>query len=171
MAVTGLVPMPLSDPMVTARNPNAPVGKKDPTEGLMTPEWVPFFTNQNQIVAQTPQKISPAVALTGQVASISLTAIPAGVLAAGQYQVSFHFRITTAATSSSSLLVTLSWTDGGIACSKASAAVTTNTISTTDDAIHEISVDQSTAVSYATTYASVGATPMAYKLNVNLTKL
>ena len=69
------------------------------------------------------QSTSP-VSLTAQGASIGVTAIPTSSLASGLYRVSYYCRITTAAGVSSSLIVTFSFTDGGVACSFASAALT-----------------------------------------------
>lgn len=106
--------------------------------------------------------------VSAQAASIGTTALPIGLIAGGLYRVSWALRVTQAATSSSSLTVGLSWTDGTIACSLSGAAVTGNTTATTQSGTALIQVDQGTPVSYSTTYASSGATPMQYQVEIVL---
>src|SRR5204863_5568747 len=104
--------------------------------------------------------------LTGQSASISTTAIPMGTIAAGLYRVQWEARITTPGTVSSSLTITISYTDDGVSCSQSGAAITGNTTSTVQSGVILVESDQTVPISYATTYASAGATAMVYKLNV-----
>lgn len=109
---------------------------------------------------------SPAT-VSGSGASIGVTALGAAV-APGIYRVSFYARITRPGTVSSSLTVTLSWTDGGVACTKSFTAITGNTTGTTGSETYLVRSDSGTNVSYSTTYASVGATTMTYDLVVEL---
>lgn len=165
------IPMPLSDPISTPRNPRAKPGQKDPGEGILSPEWVPYFTDQGETVSSVSQIVSPMVELTAQAASIVSTPIPTTTLAGGYYRVSFYARVTTAAATSSSLIVTLSWTDGGVSCGISSVAVTGNLTSTVATGTAVIEIDQATGIAYSTTYASVGVPAMQYKLTVILESL
>ncbi|MCR4374149.1 MAG: hypothetical protein NUW22_04810 [Acidobacteria bacterium] len=109
--------------------------------------------------------------LTAQAASIAATAIPLAPNAAlatsdGRYRVLVYARVTRAATTSSSLAVTIGWTDGGIACTKAISAVTGNTTATVLQEQVVIRADKGTTINYSTTYASVGGVVMTYSLDV-----
>ena len=84
------------------------------------------------------------------------------------YRVTYTARVTTPATTSSSLTITISWTAGGVTQSIVGAAMTGNTTATLQTATMAPKIDQATPISYATTYVSVGATPMAYELDVIL---
>ena len=79
--------------------------------------------------------------------------------------------ITTAATTSSSLTVTVGWTEGAVPLTVSGAAMTGNTTTTVQNATQVLQVDGSTPVTYATTHASSGATAMVYELTVLLEQL
>jgi hypothetical protein len=130
-------------------------------------EWVDWLQSVKDAIDASAQRRG-GVSLSTQGAAIGTTAIPTPVLTAGLYRVSTYARITRAATVSSSLTVTVSWVDGGIACSQAFAAITGNTTGTVQAQAVMIRADQGTTVSYATAYASSGATSMQYALDVRL---
>lgn len=111
-----------------------------------------------------PQTVS-SVSLTTQAASITTTAMPILVVLPGVYRLSMTTQVTQAATTSSSLIVTFGWTSG-VACTLSSAAMTGNTLATTTSLSAIIRVSNATTITYATTYASVGATTMQYQLDV-----
>lgn len=137
--------------------------------GRVSPFWQPWF--ERIVAAVTAMERLASVALTTQEASIAATDVGASLPAAGLYRVSYYARITRAATTSSSLTVTLSWTDGGVACSQAGAAMTGNTTATVQSDSVVVSVDAATAIQYATTYGTVGATTMQYALSLYLEPL
>jgi hypothetical protein len=114
-----------------------------------------------------PQRLS-TVELTSQSASIAATAIPVGSLSSGLYRVSYYTRVTTAATTSSSLTFSLSFTDDAITVALAGTAMTGNTTSTAQSGTYLLQMDANSPITYSTTYASVGATSMQYKLSVVL---
>ena len=109
--------------------------------------------------------------LTAQSDSVAATAIQAGVLEPGLYRVSYYLRVTRAATSSSSIALTIRWTDGAIACNYVSGATTGNTTATVLQGSVLVSVDKGSSITYETTYASVGATTMQYALSVRVEAL
>ena len=167
-------PIPLQDPIATPRDMKVPRGREDPEEGLIAQPWVRWFTGLGEDQDASQTRIG-SVALTGQSATLATTAIDAESLSAGLYTVQYYARITTAATTSSSLTVTLSWTDGGVACSRVydstripAADIAGNTTSTTQTASVLVRADATTPISYSTTYASVGATAMQYSLYIVL---
>jgi hypothetical protein len=109
--------------------------------------------------------LSASVTATAQVASVTATNFPLITVLPGLYRLSMAARVTTAATTSSSLIVTFGWTQA-VACTTASTAMTGNTTATTSTLSVLVRVDKDSAITYATTYVSVGATPMAYRLDV-----
>lgn len=137
-------------------------------DGKMTPRWYVYFRDQNVLVDATPQSVIPPLELTAQAASIGTTALPTATLAPGLYRATYYARITQAATSSSSLEVTLTWTDGAVACSFTGAAITGNAVTDLQSDTLLIEIDQASPISYSTTYATSGATAMLYKLSIVL---
>ena len=106
------------------------------------------------------------VSLTTQAASIGATAFGFGAQPAGLFRVSWYARITQAATTSSSLTVTVGNTDAAINCTQSGAAITGNTTATVQGSAVFVRADRSNAPTYATTYSSVGGTPMQYRLDL-----
>ena len=115
-------------------------------------------------VNASPQVSATATAST-QAASISATDVAILSVQPGVYRLSMAARITRAATTSSSLTVTFGWTST-VACTTSSAAMTGNTTATVGSLTFLVRVDAATAITYATTYASTGATTMQYHLDV-----
>ena len=120
-------------------------------------------------INRTPEVLQ-TVTVTGQSASIATTTISVLSLPQGVYRLSAAARVTTAATTSSSLLVTFGWTQA-VACTAASAAVTGNTTATTVSFAVIVRADEASNLQYATTYASSGGTAMVYRLDVAVEQL
>lgn len=81
-------------------------------------------------------------------------------------RISWVLRLTQAATVSSSAQLTFAWTDGGQAMSAVQSAVTGNTVTSGQTGTLLVRHDPMTDVTVAMTYASSGATPMTYDLDV-----
>jgi hypothetical protein len=111
-------------------------------------------------------KVSTSIPLASQSASVPTTPFPLGSVSSGTYRLTYYARITQAATVSSSLAVTIGWTDGG-AQSHTFPAITGNTTTTTDSQTWMVVVSGA-PLTYATTYSSSGATPMQYALTVTV---
>jgi hypothetical protein len=114
----------------------------------------------------TPEILASVQAST-QAASISATSFSILSVSPGLYRLSMSARISRAATTSSSLIVTFGWTSGGVSCTTASPAMTGNTTATVSSLTVLARVDEATAITYATTYASAGGTTMQYSLDVS----
>lgn len=127
--------------------------------------WLRWFTDLWDALTNFIERTG-SVVLALQSASIGTTPIPMGSVPGGVYRVSYRFRVTRPGSVSSSLQFTLSWTDGGVARSFVGVAAAGNLTSTEQEASKRIRVDTSTAIAYATTYASVGATAMQYALDI-----
>ena len=153
----GKAPLPLRDPVV------------EPNRMLSQP-WLMYLSRLPATLYSIPSRLN-AESVAAQGASIAATDISGTGLSAGLYRVSYYARITRAATTSSSLVVALGWTDGGVAQSYAGADMTGNTTATTQTGSVLIHVDAGQPVTYAATYGSVGATAMQYGLSVTLEKV
>lgn len=153
---------PVREDIVTGPGP----GVKLPWR--ITEKWRVWLRDLLVLIQSIPAVVT-TVALTTQSASIGTTAIPTASLAGGLYRVSWYAAITTAAAVNSSLTVTVSWTDGGIAKSLSGAAITGNTTSTVQSQPPlPIHIDANSPVSYSTVYASNVAGTMVYALDVVL---
>jgi hypothetical protein len=159
-----LAKLPTTEPIAVADPVNHPLAAKLP-RFLMSKGWIRYFSEQRGSIDQKPTR-RVAVRATGQTASIATTPLPLGSIPPGVWRISYRFRITTPATTSSSLTFTLAWEEGGVTQSESGAAETGNTTTSGQFGTLIIRVDTATPISYATTYASVGATPMAYDLDV-----
>lgn len=115
-------------------------------------------------INSSPSIVATATAST-QSASISATNFAILLVQPGVYRLSMAAQITRAATTSSSLTVTFGWT-ATVACTTSSTAITGNTTATTGSLTYLVRVDEATAITYATTYVSVGAVTMRYTLDV-----
>jgi hypothetical protein len=108
-----------------------------------------------------------SVALAAQGAAISATNLYTAT--SGMYRVCYDVQVTRAATTSSSVGVTIGWNNGS-AQTKNSTAVATNVLNAEDG---NCFVVNSTAanITYATTYSSSGGTSMQYALRVTAEQL
>ena len=113
----------------------------------------------------TTPLLAATVTASTQAASIGTTNFAILDVQPGVYRLSMAARISRAATTSSSLTVTFGWT-ATVACTTSSAAITGNTTATTGSLTYLVRVDEATAITYATTYVSVGAVTMQYQLDV-----
>ena len=131
--------------------------------------WRDWFTALRDAIHLAVARAA-STSVTAQSAAISSTTAHA-VTETGLYRVSYRARITTAATVSSSLTVTVGWTDTGVACSQAGAAMTGNTTTTQQSGQVVVYADAATAITYSTAYVTSGATSMAYALAVVVEQL
>src|SRR5438105_234442 len=151
MAGLTLDPIPQSDPLVSQT-------------GLMGERWYRWLS---LIVSRMQSAVLGVASVhrTGISGSIGATTIYTPTQAKG-FRVSWGARISTPATTSSSLTVTVNWTQGGVACSKSFTALTGNTTATADGNSVPIWPDSGQPIQYATTYASVGGTAMVHQLDL-----
>jgi hypothetical protein len=147
-------PMPARDAMIDR-------------EGIVRRTWQVWFRNLTNTVNDAPSRIQ-TVSLVSQSASIGATSIPSTTLTAGLYRVTWYLRISTAAATSSSVTVTVGWTDDTVTMSLSGAAVTGNTTTTSQTQTSLLAVDNASPVTYATVYSSVGSPVMQYALDITL---
>ncbi len=115
-----------------------------------------------------PARINVPVELAGQNASIGVTAIPSESLSAGWYRVTVYARATTAATTSSSLIPTITAIDNGLSVTQSGAALTSNSVTLPASWTFFVYSDAASPISYSITYASVGATALVYRIGIVL---
>lgn len=133
---------------------------------LLVPRpWIDWLTALTTRVETTPNNVE-TVELNTQMSSIGTTPLPMDNFGAGLYRITYYARITRAGTVSSSLTVALGWTDGAVNCGYTGPALTTNTVNSVQGHTIMVRSDSPPVLTYATTYASVGATPMQYSLDI-----
>jgi hypothetical protein len=140
---------------------------------LMTFKWLQYFNAQGNRIALSAERLntqSPSAAAPLS-ASIGLTPFTPVSLAAGLYRVQYLAHITQAATTSSSLEVSVGWTRGGVSRSFLGPAMTGNTADEFQTDSYLIRVDNATPMTFETIYASAGATPMTYEIDLLLEKM
>lgn len=136
---------------------------------LLSKIWANYLgTNLVQRVESSAEVLTTTTAAVSSSASIPVTGFPLGSLTGGVFRVGWAARITQAATVSSSLTITITWTESTIVLSTSGAAITGNTVTTIQSGIILFRADQGAPISYSTVYVSVGATPMKYNLDLVL---
>jgi len=133
-------------------------------QGILTLPWQVWLRGVTDALNAAPQ-VQTSVTGTPTGASIGTTTLLADTGSAGVFRVSWFLRITQAATTSSSVAVTVGFTDG-VALTISGTAVTGNTTTTIQQQSVIVRCDSASAITYSTTYSSVGATPMQYALSV-----
>jgi hypothetical protein len=150
---------PINDPIV------------DPKRAfLLTDVWRQWFGRVPSTFGSIPNVLNVAT-VTAQSASLPATDFQNTTLQQGLYRATYRAHITQAATTSSSLIVTFTWTDDGVTQVATGPAIVGNTTATGQSDSILMKVDAGTSVQYSTTYASVGATAMQYALNATLEKI
>ena len=114
--------------------------------------------------------MAPVESVNAQSATIALTPLAVSV-SNGWWRISYFARITVAATTSSSLIPRLGFTQGGVPCVYAGAAMTGNATSTFQSESVFVRADANVAFTYGATYASVGATPMQFLMDVSVERV
>ncbi len=145
---------------------------EDPTKAKSVPKliagftWLRTFSDMVSAFGVVPQR-EAKVNLSGRTASIGVTPLPIGSVVNGIYRVSYCFRVTRPGSISSTLTITLSWTEGGVAMSASGAAATGNTTATGQRGTLPIRVDANTPISYSVAYSDGGGgTSMAYSVDI-----
>lgn len=136
------------------------------TDRKVTIEWDTWFRDQLASVNAAPFTVAHVFesSLSAAVSAEVIYQTPIRIEAV--YHVSYTMRVITPGTVSSSLAFTLGWTAGAATQSEARVAVTGNATTTQQSGIFVIRADARSNITYTTTYASVGATSMAYTLDV-----
>ena len=158
-------PFPTQDAIV---NPN-----RNFTATQVLIDWTTALTDD---VNAAPARLrTDAVVL--QTASIGTTVFAVGALGAGLYRVSWYARITRAASAASSLTLILGWTESGLPLSLSGitaigdGVLTGNTTGTVGTGTVLLRIDAGSPITYATTYSSIGATTMEYRLDLVIEQL
>ena len=163
------VPIPISDAIARpAREEFTRRKEQDPEQGKVTQPWIDYFTQQSGVLGSASARVK-GTNLQTQAGSIAATDLANGSLNSGLYFLCYYLRVTQAATVSSSIDLTLNWKDRGQALTFTIPALTGNTVTKFDQSVAFLRIDGGTAlVTYSTTYASVGGTPMQYSLDLAL---
>ena len=138
--------------------------------GWLTDVWRQWFGRMPDTLKAIPSLIN-VVNLSSQSASLGATDFSNTSLLAGIYRASYRVQITQAAGVSSSLTVSIAWTDGGVGQTATGAAIVGNTVTTGQSDFVLIRVDAGTAVQYSATYSSVGVPAMTYSFTASLEKI
>jgi hypothetical protein len=153
-------PIPVSDPIVQ---------QGQDSQQVLGASWFRWLSQLVSRVTVTA-RIVTTVHRTGLGAAVltSTLTIPGQ---AGPFRVNWTAQVTRAATTSSSITVTIGWTANGVACTKVFTAMTGNTTASADGDSVTIRSDASQPITYAIAYASVGGTPMTYMADVVVEQL
>lgn len=156
---------PLQDSVVELE-PEKP-SRRDPF--FMAKPWIVWIQNALVPRLQQAAQLLTALALGTTVplsGSIGATPLPLGVLAGGRYRVSTYARIVTPDGVSSSLTVSIRWTEGGVALVVSGAAMVGDSITTVQSETYLLTIDAVSAISYSTVYASNTPNQMKYRLSI-----
>jgi hypothetical protein len=103
--------------------------------------------------------------LLAQVAAVVTTAAYT-TSAAGLYRVTYCLRVTQAATTSSSLTVTLGWVRSTVGLTLSGSALVNGGPASAQTQSMLVRADRASDLTFAVAYVSVGATPVKFELDV-----
>lgn len=133
-------------------------------------EWRNYLLELQNIAQGSPQ-ILKETSFLAQSASIVTTPIPLPAVASGLYRISVYQAVTVVDGVSSSLIVTLGWVDQALSKSYAGPTMNGNALTTALPFEIPIHIDNSSPITYATTYASNTPAAMNYDLYILVEKL
>jgi hypothetical protein len=155
-----LPPPPLKNPIVE-------LGKGvGIVTGAMTRDFAEWLRSLTTRADGAAVAVIQPVELESQGASIATTDLLQQ--ANGLYQVTWRIRVRRAATTSSSIQLTITTTEDSITVTQSSAAFTGNVTNTPVSGSFLVRCDPAVPLAYSTTYASVGGTSMQYDLDLVL---
>jgi hypothetical protein len=160
------ISLPSQDRIARAKRPQYE-DRPDPQEGLISDPWNDVFTRLIFVAGQSPNRLN-SVRLTDREASIAATDMSGGSLSAGLYELKYYVQVVRAGGVSSSIAVSFSWLNEGTVQNHAGPADTGNALDTWVGESIMVQIDGNSPVTYATTYASVGAPTMLYDIDVVL---
>ncbi len=124
--------------------------------------WLLWFDSVRAALARVA-----VVVATYSTSAVQAATAPVGIYTpteTGFYRVSINVRVTQVATTSSSVQVFVYWTAGGVIQTRSGTLLNGNTLTTQETFDVVMEADGATAIVVEATYASVGATPMQYRL-------
>lgn len=138
---------------------------REPIAGkwLVTDRWRIWLRDLFLATTEQTSKRIASVTIPSGAGAIATTPFPTGSLAGGLYRVSVFAHIVVAATISSSLIITISFTHHGVACALQTDDLNGNLTTSVRSATFPIQIDAGTPISYRATYAS-SAAGMQYAL-------
>lgn len=122
-----------------------------------------LLTLTTQVSSSAAGMVGTATSLTNIGASVALTPL-LPTAPQGTFRVSVYARVTTVAGVSSSIIPTITTTDGTIITTQSGAALTGNVTNAPASWVFIVACDASTPLSYSTTYASNPAGAMKHSL-------
>lgn len=164
---------PLYEPLVSFSSDAAQKLHLDPKhDGIISALWYTWFWQELIArVNQSAQQVGTVVSQQGLSASQPTTPITTGPLAAGRYLVSVHQKVRQAAGVSSAIATAIGYTNNGVACAQSVPSDATNTPASVKSGVFMLVIDQDSPITWATTYASVGAPAMSYDIDVAIQAL
>lgn len=156
MATTTLDPPPYA----------APIAEDKPAK--LGADWIRWFGQLFGAVQSSAQQIGSMVTRTNQSAAITTTAIPLPVIGNGPYRLTGYLQVTTPDGAASSVGLVFGWQKNAIPITKTFTALTGNTTATADSFSVTVPTDQSSALTYATSYSSTTPGQMKYLLIITV---
>lgn len=130
----------------------------------MAQAWIRWILDVLIPALQLAVQTKATKTYTGQHATI--TAASLGVLTSGTYLVSYYARITSPDGVSSSLTVTIGWTESGQALSVSGSAMVGDSLTTVQTGTTLVILDPSSTITIGAVYASNTPNKMLFRLKV-----
>lgn len=131
-----------------------PIAVEDKDGRLLLPRvWIDWFASLGLQIDRQTTTLN-VVELFNLSGNIPPTPIPLDSLSEGLFRITYYTRINLAAAVSSSLQITLGWTDNAVTCFIAADPLTTNTVGTVQSNTIMVRNDQASPITYSVTYAS-----------------
>lgn len=136
------------------------------TNRKLTTRWYDWLLNLATLVVLTARRLpSSTVNLVAQNASLVSTVLVAGQ-AQGRFRVTILLVTEQAATTNSGIGVTITFARNNQICTLTTPALINGAVGVCSSDSFLVDNDAAVAITYQTTYVSVGATPMLYGLEI-----
>lgn len=160
IATVPRAPAPISTPITDTDR----TGK---LTGYVPTPWSDYFNSVDAQLASSYLVLEHQQINSGS-GPIAVTPITGQILPGGLYRVSYYVVILQPATTSSSIAISIYWTDRTVTRVQTTPSLTGNAVGVALSNILLLRVDRATPVSYSVAYTSVGAAPMLYGLDLLL---
>src|SRR5688572_30188950 len=131
---------------------------------LLEQTWLLWLDSVRAALGQVAALVSPPYDTSEVEAAVAATSVTPAAPVTTIYRVSVSVRVTQVATTSSEVQVNVRWTANGVVQTRSSTLLNGNLLTIQESFVVIAETDADTTVAIDTTYTSVGATPMQYRL-------
>lgn len=138
----------------------------------INPRWFDYIDQDIKArLNVAPAQTGGIVVKEGLTAAQPVTPIQMPSFGKGRMRVNVHVKVRQAAGLNSQILVTIGYTNNGVACSLSTTNLTTNTTASVESMVKTLKMDANSPITWSSTYVSAGAPVMSYDVDIEVEAL